>query len=330
MYEPLLVGVAGAAAAFLVVCVVMPSLIRLLEARGMCVPDVNKSGSPLVARPGGPAILAGVAAGCLPLAWYQGDWAIHAMLFTISAAFAIGYVDDRRVMAGWFKPAALCAAALPLILAGSYDTSLEFPPFGAVQIPVLYIGVILAVVSTMGNTINSIDVLNGVASGYVAIAAGAVCVVLALLTRWDALAFGMVLLAASLAFYRYHRLPSRIFPGDSGALVLGVAYGCLAIYGGVEMVAAVAMLPAIANSFFFLSSVRRIVEHRQIRHRAVVHDDMMRLRDAGDPQAPVTLVRLILRRGPMTEAQVVREIFWLGMFSAGLAIITGIMMLTIP
>lgn len=325
-YAHLALGAIGATVAFAAVYLTVPPLARYLEARGMCVPDVNKKGSPPVARPGGPAILAGMVCGCIPLMWYDGGWTIPAMVLTVSAAFVIGYVDDRRVMSGWFKPLALCLAALPLLLAGGYDTALEFPPFGAVQIPVLYAGVILAIVSTTGNTVNSIDVMNGVASGYVAMAAGAVCVVLAMLGRWEALALGMILVAASLAFYRYHRIPSRIFPGDSGALVLGVSYGCLAIYGGVEVVAAVALLPAVANSFLFLSSVRRIVEHRQIGRAAVVRDESMRLRDTGDPQAPVTLVRLILRRGPMTEAQIVREIFRLGTFSAGLAVLTGIMM----
>ena len=325
-YVHLALGAVGAAVAFVVVYLTVPPLTRYLEARGMCVPDVNKKGAPPVARPGGPAILAGMIGGCIPLMWYDGGWVIPAMVLTVSAAFVTGYVDDRRVMSGWFKPLALCIAALPLLLAGGYDTALEFPPFGAVQIPVLYAGVILAIISTTGNTVNSIDVMNGVASGYVAMAAGAVCVVLAMLGRWEPFALGMVLVAASLAFYRYHRIPSRIFPGDSGALVLGVSYGCLAIYGGVEVVAAVALLPAVANSFLFLSSVRRIVEHRQIGRAAVVRDESMRLRDTGDPRAPVTLVRLILRRGPMTEAQIVREIFRLGAFSAGLAVLTGIMM----
>ena len=317
----------GAGAAFLTVYLAVPPLTGYLKSRGMSVPDVNKKGAPAVARPGGPAILAGILAGAIPLALHTGGWGVPAMALTISAAFAIGYVDDRRVMGGWFKPALLCVAALPVILAGQYDAFLEFPPFGAVHIPALYVGVILVMISVTGNTVNSIDVMNGAASGYVAIAAGAVCVVLAMLGRWDALAFGVVLLAASLAFFRYHRIPSSIFPGDSGALVLGAAYGCVAIYGGVEVVAAVALLPAVANSFLFLSSVRRIVEHRQISRPGVAHDDQMRLRDTGDPRAPVTLVRIILRRGPMTESQVVREIFKLGAFSGGLAVVTGIMMM---
>ena len=35
----------------------------------------------------------------------------------------------------------------------------------------------------------------------------------------------------SLAFYKYHKVPSKIFPGDSGALTLGAMYGAIAIVG---------------------------------------------------------------------------------------------------
>lgn len=45
-----------------------------------------------------------------------------------------------------------------------------------------------------------------------------------------------------------------------------------------------------------------------------------------DKSAPVTLVRLILTNGPMTEKQVGFVIFRLALFSAALAIITAFMM----
>ena len=246
----------------------VPPLVSYLERRRMCVADVNKKGDVAVARPGGPAILAGMAAGTLILAAGTGQWSLAAAIATVAAACAVGYVDDRRVMPGWFKPALLVAAAVPLIIFGEYGTDMEFPPFGTVSIPVLYLGVILVIIPITGNTINSIDVMNGVASGYMAIAGGAVAAVLAMLGRWEAFGLCIILVGASLAFYRYHRIPSRIFPGDSGALALGAMYGCVAIYGGVEVAAAVALLPAVANSFFFLYSVRRIVEHRQVRFAA--------------------------------------------------------------
>ena len=323
----MILAVSAIAVSFAVVYLAVPPLAAYLKRRGMCVPDVNKKNQPPIPRPGGPALVAAICAGILLIYWDSMDTGLLAILCTVGAAFAVGYVDDRRVMPGWFKPAALVASALPLAAAGSYDTGLVFPPFGAVHIPLLYVGVILAIIPITGNTINSIDVMNGVASGYICIAAAALCTVLFMLGRWDALVLCGVLLAASAAFYVYHRLPSRIFPGDSGVLVLGVTYGCVAIYGGVEVVAAVALLPCIINSFLFLHSVRRIVEHRQIKQAAVIRDDNMMLHDSKNKLAPVTLVRLLLRDGPRTESGVVRAILGLGCLSAVLAIITGIMMM---
>jgi UDP-N-acetylglucosamine--dolichyl-phosphate N-acetylglucosaminephosphotransferase len=130
----------------------------------------------------------------------------------------------------------------------------------------------------------------------------------------------------SLAFYKYHKIPSRIFPGDSGALTLGAMYGAIAIVGGVEIIAAVALLPAVINSFLFLSSVKRVVEHRQIKGKPVEHTEDFRLKATDDKKAPVTLVRLILAGGPMTEKQVGYAIFKLALFSGVLAIITAFMM----
>ena len=129
----------------------------------------------------------------------------------------------------------------------------------------------------------------------------------------------------SLAFYKYHKFPSRIFPGDSGALTLGVMYGVIAIVGHVEIIAAVALLPAVINSFLFLASVKRIVEHRQIKN-PTTHTDDFKLMATTDKDSPVTLVRLILASERMTEKQIGCVIFKLALFSAALAIITAFMM----
>jgi UDP-N-acetylglucosamine--dolichyl-phosphate N-acetylglucosaminephosphotransferase len=130
----------------------------------------------------------------------------------------------------------------------------------------------------------------------------------------------------SLAFYKYHKIPSKIFPGDSGALTFGAMYGAITIVGGVEILAAIVLLPAVINSFLFLSSVKRIVEHRQIKGKPVEHTDDFRLKATDDKTAPVTLVRLILAGGPLSEKQVGYAIFKLALFSGSLAIITAFMM----
>ena len=102
-------------------------------------------------------------------------------------------------------------------------------------------------------------------------------------------------------------------------------YGVIAIVGQVEIIAAVILLPAIINSFLFVSSAK-IVEHRQIKAKPVDHDEEFRLRATKEKTAPITLVRLILAGGPMTENQVGHTIFKLAIFSGILGIITAFMM----
>jgi len=312
--------------AFAIVFVMTPPLIKILEKRNFAVKDVNKKENVMVVRPAGPAIIAGIIASELVLyAFFQMN-EILAILITTSAAFVIGYVDDRKVMGGWFKPVALAVSAIPIIALGAYDSNLVFPLFGTVQIPALYLVLIIFMIPITGNTINSIDVLNGVASGFMVIASFSLSICLFIVQNYEIAIVSLPLGFVSLAFYKYHKIPSKIFPGDSGALTLGAMYGAIAIVGGVEIIAAVALLPAVINSFLFLSSVKRIVEHRQIKGKPVEHTDDFRLKATDDKKAPITLVRLILAGGPMSEKQVVFAIFKLAIFSGILAIITAFMM----
>ncbi len=312
--------------AFFVVDVTTPPLIKFLQKRNMAVKDMNKKEDVMVVRPGGPSIVLGIIISEIVLYAFLQLNEIIALIITTTAAFAIGYVDDRKVMGGWFKPVALAIAAIPIIALGVYDTDLAFPLFGDVQIPALYLALIVLMIPIMGNTINSIDVLNGVTSGFMVIASFSLSICLFIVQNYEIAIVSLPLGFVALAFYKYHKIPSKIFPGDSGALTLGAMYGCIAIIGGVEIIAAVAMLPAVINSFLFLSSVKKIVEHRQIKGKPVEHTEDMKLKATDDKTAPVTLVRLILAGGLLSEKQVGFAIFKLGIFSGILAIITAFMM----
>ena len=313
--------------AFGIVFVATPPLIKYLTKQNMTVPDVHKQGKVMVPRPGGISLVAGAVSSEIVLyAFLQLD-AILGIIFTTIAAFVVGYIDDKRPMTGWFKPIGLAVAALPILLVGAYDTNLAFPIFGEVQIPILYVGVIIMMIVILGNTINSIDVANGIASMVMIISGSAVTISLIIIQNYEIAVAAIPLVMISVAFYRYHKIPSRIFPGDSGALLFGAMYGAIAIYGGVEVVAAVALLPAVFNSFLFLSSVKRIVEYKKAGGVGVTFGKDSLLRATDDPTAPVSLVRLILTGGPLTESQIGRAIYKLCIFSGGLAIVTALMML---
>ncbi|MGD8432066.1 MAG: UDP-N-acetylglucosamine-1-phosphate transferase, partial [Nitrosopumilaceae archaeon] len=303
-----------------------PPLIKFLNKRNMTVVDMHKKEPIMIARPGGISIILGVIASEVVLYAFLQMNEILAVLITTFLAFAIGYVDDRKRMSGWFKPIALALSALPIIFLGVYDTNLAFPLFGEVQIPILYIAIIIIMISITGNTINSIDVLNGVASGFMVIASFSLSLALFILQNYEVAIISLPLGFVSLAFYKYHKFPCKIFPGDSGALALGAMYGTIAIVGQVEVIAAIALLPAIINSFLFLSSVKRIVEHHELKSKPVEHTEDFKLKASKDKKARISLVRIIVASEALSEKQVGFVIFKLALFSGFLAIISAFMM----
>ena len=325
MPERIIAAAAVSVIAFFTVYFLTPFLIRALEKRNQTVKDYNRKGGAMVSRPGGPSIIAGILASELVLYLFFPMDEIIAIMATTGLAFLVGLVDDKKVMGGWFKPVALAAAALPILLLGVYDSNLAFPLFGEVRIPLLYFPIVIFMIVITGNTINSIDVLNGVASGFMTIASFSLTISLLILQNYEIAIASLPLGFVSLAFYKYHKFPSKIFPGDSGALALGAMYGTIAIVGDVEIIAAIALLPAIFNSFLFLSSMKRIMEHREIKSKPVTKNEDFKLKATNEKDAPVTLVRLIVASKPLTEKEVGFMIFRLALFSGILAIITTFM-----
>lgn len=306
---------------FLVIFLLMPKSIRSLKSKGQVVKDFHKPGKPDVPRPAGPILLLGIASAEIILYILTLNNAVLAILLTTVIGFIVGIVDDRKIMPGWFKPLALVAAAIPIILLGAHGNYLNLI-FGSAFIPILYIPLILILIPIVGNTINSIDVLNGVASSSVIIAL--IPILTSVLLFGNAYVFlaGLPLLAGTLAFYKYHRYPSRIFPGDSGTLLMGTMLGAISIAGNSEIIAVIALLPAVMNSFLFLSSMKKIVEHREVRARPTILTDDFKLMASKDRRAPVTLLRLILSDGPLTEEEIIKQITKLAIFCSALAFIS--------
>jgi UDP-N-acetylmuramyl pentapeptide phosphotransferase/UDP-N-acetylglucosamine-1-phosphate transferase len=301
-------GTVVSAVSFFGILIIMPAAIRSLIAKHKVVPDAHKPQKPQVPRPAGPVIMISIAA---------------AILLTTAIAFLVGYIDDSRAMPGWFKPVALLAAAIPLVVldilgGGVYENSLNLI-FGRAHIPLLYIPLIFVIIPIAGNTINSIDVLNGVASGFLIIATIPLLASIAIFGSHEVFLAALPILFAAIAFYRYHKFPSRIFPGDSGTLLLGAMYGAVAIAGSSEIIGVIALLPAIMNSFLFLASVKRIVEHREVKARPTMLTDDFKLAASTDSAAPATLVRLIVVDRPLGEREIGHQIFKLATFTALLA-----------
>ena len=311
-------GITVSAISFLVILFATPKIISSLIAKGEVVEDYHKPDKPPVPRPAGPVLLIGIAVAEIVLYLLTFNIKVIAILFTSVIAFLVGFIDDRKIMPGWFKPISLIAAAIPLIVLGAHGTHLNLV-FGSAFIPLLYIPLILVIISIVGNTINSIDVFNGVATGFVIIAMIPLLASIAIFGSNEAFIAALPLLFGTIAFYKYHKYPSKIFPGDSGTLLMGAMYGAVAIIGNSEIIGTIALLPAVMNSFLFLATVKKIVEHRQVKVRPVVLTDDFKLAATKEKNAPITLVRLILLDVPLSEKEIGCQIFKLAISTSMLS-----------
>jgi len=125
-----------------------------------------------------------------------------------------------------------------------------------------------------------------------------------------------------LAFYFFNRYPAKVFGGDTGSLAVGAALGALSILGKIETVLIVALIPHIMNAFYGLSSVGRLYERRELSSRPIRVLDDGRLEASPEKDAPVTLARIILAPGSMTEGEVVRAMMILTLVSCIMAVVT--------
>jgi UDP-GlcNAc:undecaprenyl-phosphate GlcNAc-1-phosphate transferase len=319
--EILIYGIIASAMSFFITLFGTAKMINWLTAKGEVVQDYHKPDKPRIPRPAGPALVAGIVSAEIILFLLTWKIRVIAILLTAVISFFIGFVDDKKVLPGWFKPVALIIAAIPLIVLGAHQSHLNLE-FGKVAIPLLYIPLILVIIPIAGNTINSIDVLNGVASGFVIIAMFPLLVSIAIFGSNEVFVAALPLLFGTIALYKYHKFPSKIFPGDSGTLLMGAMYGAIAIAGNSEIIAVIAILPAVMNSFLFLASVKKIVEHRKVKSRPIVLNDDFKLAASKQKNAPSTLVRLLLVDGPLSEKDVGCRIFRLAIFSSFLAFIS--------
>ncbi|MGQ9781297.1 MAG: hypothetical protein ACUVQ8_03440 [Nitrososphaeria archaeon] len=324
--EQLYLVVILSVACFVVTCLLTALSTMLLKKARFLVEDFHKKDKRLVPKPAGPAIFVGVALPLLFLFFHTSEMKYGAVLLSVSIIFLIGLIDDLMVLSGKLKMALTVLGSLPLLVFNVYDPHLVFPIFGSTRLILVYPLIVLAAIPVVANAVNMIDVYNGTVSGVTVLLALSQTFPLTLYGHFEDAIFPLLLFSASLAFYLFNRYPSRIFAGDSGSLLLGAFFGASAIVTRTEITSLVAFVPAILNGFYILASLRGIVEHRSIKVRPVYLNEEGLLVSSKERAAPMTLARLIVADGPLSEKKAASRIILLFAYSTLLAILTSLLM----
>lgn len=325
----LLVYLLTIASAFAVTYVLTPLVAKKMYVIGKTGVDIHKVAKPAIPEMCGTAIIAGTMISILLAMAMLPDRIIEFASFLLGTTIAgtIGIVDDVKPLSPKIKPALTALAALPILALGTYSPHPELPFIGPLRLTVVYPLLILFAIAIPSNAVNMMDVFNGAMPGTCSVVSVATAICLILSGRGEEAILPLALLGALLAFYRYNRYPARVFAGDAGSLFTGAALGSIAVLGRIEVATIVAMMPHIMNAFYGLFSVGRLYEHREVKSRPTALREDETLEATTAKSAPVTLTRLILAQGPLSEKRIVDTMILLTAFSSVLAILTQLLIL---
>lgn len=136
----------------------------------------------------------------------------------------LGLIDDFGVLTPWTKLAGQLLAVFVLIKSGIRIEIAAFPEWLDLVLTVFWmVGLI--------NAFNLLDIMDGLSAGVGAVSAS--CLLVVALLQGDHTIAGMLvaLIGSLLGFLKYNWHPARIYMGDTGAMLIGLLLGAIAMIG---------------------------------------------------------------------------------------------------
>lgn len=264
----------AAAAAFMVLWVLTPPLVRFCRRLGLFdYPGARKRHLVPTPRLGGLAIALGMCVSIylIYLLWphlfldlaYQWPGILWAGLLIL----ALGVYDDLVGAPAYLKLMAQVTSALLLCLWDFKFATAWVPFVGRIDLGIWSVPLTTIWIVVLCNAINLLDGLDGLASGLAAIGGFYMVVLGALWSVPHVAVLGAALVGANLGFLKYNYPPARIFMGDSGSLFLGFVFAVASVSVPIKTLTAITMaLPLLAVWFpvveVVTSTSRRLLSGR--------------------------------------------------------------------
>jgi UDP-GlcNAc:undecaprenyl-phosphate GlcNAc-1-phosphate transferase len=267
--------------------IVITPAVRGLSVRADLVdrPGARKVHTRAVPRLGGIGIMSGFAAAltveCLGEVWWgwshallAGDGQVLGTVFGLAVIFAFGVVDDVRGMKAGVK---LGGQILAAIVTMAFGLKIDFfaNPFGGGRLLLGVWSYPLTALWLVGfaNVFNLIDGLDGLAAGVAGIAAASFLALAMDMNQMIAAVLAVSLIGALIGFLRYNFNPASIYMGDSGALSIGFALGCVSLTGVMKSAAAISLVAPLLIIGVPLFDTASAIVRRRMNGRPISEAD---------------------------------------------------------
>ncbi len=302
---------------FLTTYFILPFIIEFMKKKKYVGYDIHKNAHPEIAESGGLSMVIGFTIASILLMVFFPDFFKETIIFllTVLLAGAIGFIDDRIKFKSGYKIILSIFSGSAIFLANYFKyiniNSPSIPFLDKTRLTIIYPLVLPIIIAIFANTVNMLEGYNGEGSGTCLIAVTFLLICGVLWNSAEAIIFTIPIIAVIMPFFIYNKFPSKVFPGDIGTLSMGAMVAGIALFGSLEVAAFCALLIHIFNSFYVIYSVRGFLESSDIREKKediiLLEDDRIKASDQKD--AALTLPRLILAKGPLTEPELVRNFY---------------------
>ncbi len=302
---------------FLVTYFLLPYIIKFMKKKNYVGYDIHKNARPEIAESGGLSMVIGFTIASLLIMIFFSDFFKVTIIFllTVLLAGTIGFIDDRKKLKSRYKIILSIFSGSAIFFANYYNfiniPSPTIPFLDKTRLTIIYPLILPIIVAIFTNTVNMLEGYNGEGSGTCLIAVFFLLICGILWNSAEAVIFTIPIIAVILPFFIYNKFPSKVFPGDVGTLSMGAMIAGIALFGSLEVAAFCALLIHIFNSFYVIYSVRGLLESSDIQEKKedilLLDDDRIKASDQKD--AALTLPRLILAKGPLTEPELVKNFY---------------------
>ncbi|MCX8201010.1 MAG: hypothetical protein N3H84_02765 [Candidatus Caldarchaeum sp.] len=309
--------VAGAAVTY----VMLPVSMWLSRRTGAVGLDVHKPSPYPVPKLGGLALVFGGSAGMIVFWVFTGKFFFTSLFLSSFIAAVIGLVEDFREINPVVKPLLLTFAGVPVVVAGVYSPNPVLPFVGATRLTILYPLLVLIAFAVVCNAVNSVDVLNGSMALTSLASLLPLTIVSYLESKPEVFMVCLVSAAVLTVFLTKNFYPAKTFAGNVGSLYMGALITFVAVYGRMEVVAIVALMPQIMNEFHIIYSLRGLRSGKAAAVRPTIVSSSL-IGANPDKRAPITLLRLVTAGKRLTEKEAVSRLTILCLYSSFLSLFT--------
>jgi UDP-N-acetylglucosamine--dolichyl-phosphate N-acetylglucosaminephosphotransferase len=296
--------------------------------------DIHKNAKPEIAESGGLSMLIGFSISSIFLIIFFPAFLNEILIFllTVLLAGGIGFIDDKKKLRSRYKIVLSLFSGSALFLANLFGfiniTSPTIPFLDRTRLTIIYPFLIPLIIAVFTNTVNMLEGYNGEGSGTWLIAIFFLLICSIIWNSAEGVIFIIPIMAVIIPFFLYNKYPAKIFPGDIGTLSVGAMIACVMLFGSLEVATFCVFLIHIFNSFYYIYSVRGFFESSDVREKKediiLLKDDRIKASDQKD--AVLTLPRLILAKGPLTEPELVKNFYVISLMCGFFSILSILFM----